>query len=336
MRELGWLFTIGGVIYLIVAFNMDVSVTSSTTYVPGYGSVGGESVANLDLMARRQNHVIVAALITLVGALILVFGNKDENAEEGIGSERVATPDTYVGDRSLEDDGYRLWLARHHGIERNDVFQRFEMNATIYETLDDALSAAHRRELDKIEVEAAKNLEKAEREERESEQIRLDNEKAEAEWEAARPKLAAILVISIVVFVTLYFVVRETPEEREARITQSRAEAQQLRDDIEKKFGVSLPEDAENIVVSDPTEAMTDVCDSIRNGELLEFTSSLSESALHAKFVDILGEGEPYYGAELLDDYDTKWLGDGSGYALQMFDMGGSTNVYFCVGESRL
>jgi hypothetical protein len=57
MRGFGYFFIFVGIAYLIFAFNMDVSVSTSSTYIPGLGSVGGGEVANLDLMARRQNHL---------------------------------------------------------------------------------------------------------------------------------------------------------------------------------------------------------------------------------------------------------------------------------------
>ncbi|MFM5906220.1 MAG: hypothetical protein ACKOPO_01305, partial [Novosphingobium sp.] len=65
MKIFGYILIVIGAAYLILAFNMDVAISTPSTYVPGYGDVGGGAVANLDLMARRQNHLMVAGLITL-------------------------------------------------------------------------------------------------------------------------------------------------------------------------------------------------------------------------------------------------------------------------------
>jgi hypothetical protein len=150
MRGWGVFIATGGVIYLFIAFNMGVSVTVPTTYVPGYGSVGGDEVANLDLMARRQNHLIVAAVITLVGALMAILGNSRKTHTEGaVSKPQLPAKQSFTGERDLTNDGYRLWLARTYSIERNQVFDCFILDEQTFETLDKALLYAHNLETEK-------------------------------------------------------------------------------------------------------------------------------------------------------------------------------------------
>ena len=63
MRGFGYLVLVLGVLGLIAALNMDVSVSS-----------GFSRVNNLGLMAERQNYTIVAGLAVLVGLIMVVFG----------------------------------------------------------------------------------------------------------------------------------------------------------------------------------------------------------------------------------------------------------------------
>lgn len=69
VKGFGWVVLVVGVIWAIVALNMDVSVAT------GYGRVN-----NLGLMASRQNHIIIGSVIALFGLLMIIFGKK--NSEE--------------------------------------------------------------------------------------------------------------------------------------------------------------------------------------------------------------------------------------------------------------
>lgn len=78
MVGLGYLSLVGGVIWMLFAFNMDTSV-----------SVGGESffgsyvprsrVANLDLMNQQRNHLMIGGVASLIGVIMLVGGGRRES-----------------------------------------------------------------------------------------------------------------------------------------------------------------------------------------------------------------------------------------------------------------
>lgn len=66
MKSLGWVVLVLGVIWALVAINMDVSVAT------GYGG----RVNNIGLMASKQNHIIIGAFIVLCGLLMVIFGRR--------------------------------------------------------------------------------------------------------------------------------------------------------------------------------------------------------------------------------------------------------------------
>lgn len=64
MRTIGFLLLAIGVIWLLIAFNMDTSVAT------GYGG----RVNNIGLIASKQNHMLIASVISLCAILMIIFG----------------------------------------------------------------------------------------------------------------------------------------------------------------------------------------------------------------------------------------------------------------------
>ena len=73
-----------GIIWEVIAFNMDISVKS------GYGWER-ERVANLSLIANRQAHMMLAGLVILVGAILTAAGYMQQNTKI-LGSSRRICP----------------------------------------------------------------------------------------------------------------------------------------------------------------------------------------------------------------------------------------------------
>ncbi len=69
MKKLGFFALVIGVLWVVVALNMDVSVDT------GYGRIN-----NIGLIASQQNHTIIGGLIVLVGVLMLIFGKGTPSA----------------------------------------------------------------------------------------------------------------------------------------------------------------------------------------------------------------------------------------------------------------
>jgi len=64
MRTIGFLLLAIGAIWLLIAFNMDTSVAT------GYG----ERVNNIGLIASKQNHMLIASVMSLSAILMIIFG----------------------------------------------------------------------------------------------------------------------------------------------------------------------------------------------------------------------------------------------------------------------
>lgn len=136
MRQFGHLLLAGGLIGLVYALNLETSVEVTT------GMFGTQQIQNIGLMADRQNLLIVAALVTLTGVLISVFGSSHENRLIG-SAELIKKAKSPPPDRDLANDAYRLWLAEKYAIQRNELFDRFVLRDQMYSSLDTALAAAH-------------------------------------------------------------------------------------------------------------------------------------------------------------------------------------------------
>ena len=74
MKSLGIVLIITGLIWAIVAFNFDTSVST--------GLDSYERVNNLGLMAERQNHLIFSGLSIITGILLFGFGTIANNSSE--------------------------------------------------------------------------------------------------------------------------------------------------------------------------------------------------------------------------------------------------------------
>lgn len=207
MKVFGYCLICIGVIYLLIAFNLDVSISTSSTYIEGYGSVGGGNIANLDLMAQRQNHLLVASLITLIGALMAIFG-KDQNEAEVTTSAARVEPKEFTGEHDLSSDAYRLWLVMYHQIERNEVFDRFVMGEQTYKTLDDAMIHAHALEVKKIADEKAEDDRVEAEVAANREFVRIAAEEADAQWAETKPKILVAIIIAIGLASAGYFLLK--------------------------------------------------------------------------------------------------------------------------------
>lgn len=318
MREWGYLVLGSGILYLIIAFNLDVTVSTSPTYVPGLGSVGeyGE-VVNFDLIERRRNHLIVAGLLTLIGAMMAIFGGAQQSAtqkESAVAKPR--RPSNFDGERDLSSDAYRLWLAEHYGIERNSVFDRFVMVDQTFDSLDAALAEAHDRELAII---LAAQEAQAQREADRQAQLDLQaeaKERADAQWEEDKPKFIVGSILILALAIGAFWLFAETPEEREARLAVEEAERASERQALISKFPFTLPEDADSIAAREVTDHGFMCDDESYETILLEYNTDESEEETIDRISDKLGEIVTR--SSYLDD--PYWEHDGKKYVLTVFN----------------
>jgi len=287
----------------MIAFNMDVSVS-------GYG---GE-VANLDLMEQRQNHLIVACLMTLVGVLLSVFGKTAEQQEQRESGPTYdkSKRDAFDGEANLNDDAYRLWLADKYGIAKNDVFDRFVIGDQTFATLDDALCFADDREAELRAEAARKEAERQAAAEEQQQQWQLAAEEAEAQWEKEKPKVFAGLLIMAAILVGLVYSLQESPEEQATRLAAEKAEALQRLGEAEEAIGVSLPDDVSDVEIQKGADSYFCEIDSLKHGmpdqrqaTIFRFSTRMNAADVKSSFVEALGNGQPSY--RYLDDDDDDW-----------------------------
>ena len=78
MRGLGIFLVVAGIVWALIAFNMDTTVTTeSQTYGSGEYAIDVPSVTvnNLGLMETRRNNLMFAGLTILVGVVLIGFGS---------------------------------------------------------------------------------------------------------------------------------------------------------------------------------------------------------------------------------------------------------------------
>ena len=89
MKGFGIVLTFAGLLWAVLAFNMDTTVTTDPRRI-GSGefaiSVPSVTVNNIGLMEQRRNHLMLAGLTTLLGVLLIGFGSLsvDRNEEHGV------------------------------------------------------------------------------------------------------------------------------------------------------------------------------------------------------------------------------------------------------------
>ncbi|TDB53619.1 hypothetical protein [Photorhabdus khanii] len=73
MRGLGYLLLSIGIVWILVAFNMDINISSQY----------GNKINNIRLVLSQQNHILIGAFITLYG-LIMIISSKNQRLLESI------------------------------------------------------------------------------------------------------------------------------------------------------------------------------------------------------------------------------------------------------------
>ena len=74
MKKVGIFLVVAGIVWALIAFSMDTSVSTS------YGSVN-----NVGLMAARTNNLMFAGLTILVGVVLIGFGSSPKQGAQSIG-----------------------------------------------------------------------------------------------------------------------------------------------------------------------------------------------------------------------------------------------------------
>ena len=149
MKAFGVICTFFGIVLLVIAFNVDVSLE-----VPGDGAYGlPRRVNNIGLMDQRRNYMILAGLLTLCGVIFIGFGSVKRAPGEIAPADEKQPPKESTfgqGERTLENDVYKIYLVKNYKIEFNETLKKHIFNDSLYESVDDALAAARAVDLAKM------------------------------------------------------------------------------------------------------------------------------------------------------------------------------------------
>lgn len=266
MRVWGvWLIFVG-VIWLVIAFNMDTSVVSYR------GMYGADRVENIGLIARRQNHLMVASLITLIGTLMTIFGS-GRTGERASSTEvpNFQVANTPPCERDLSLDAYRLWLAAKYDIKKNEVFDSFIYDDQIFKSLDDALKHAHAQEEALLAEIEEKLIAKKEEEIRRSAALNI-----ELERQAVNGRKFAIILVIIPIILSAGFMYRGYKKTKND--ISSKEEKVFAYNEISKNWQFNKPEDWEIlsvINVKDSYNENSKWC-KYKAGALVKFKSPIS------------------------------------------------------------
>jgi len=157
MKFSGYLMVLGGAIAFWALFIFDTSVAT------GIGRVN-----NLGLMADRQNFMIFGSMIFIAGLLIGLFGNKNKKNEEKSEAMKEAGVDVHSefwqDVRSTQLIAYQIYLVKKYSIEKNVVLEKVIFSNTAYDSIEEAIEAAHlidtKQELEWIEKVTSPQYEK--------------------------------------------------------------------------------------------------------------------------------------------------------------------------------
>jgi hypothetical protein len=86
--------------------------------------------------------------LNAVGWIIVLLLPGVQESKEVSSASRKKPPRT---ERDLESDAYKLWLGKTYAIKKNELFEKYEFDDKLFETLDEALVDAHQREVEKEE-----------------------------------------------------------------------------------------------------------------------------------------------------------------------------------------
>jgi biotin transporter BioY len=142
MKIAGIVLLVVGVLWLLIALQMDVTAPNSR-------------VVNIGRLQERSNQLLLGGLVTLIGAVLFGFGSLRAAQGNGAGSAAPQVSATPPCARDLSLEPYKVWLVARHAIVRNEVLGRFVCGDRLFETVDEALAHAHLLEMSAVQQQAA-------------------------------------------------------------------------------------------------------------------------------------------------------------------------------------
>lgn len=144
MRTIGFVLTGVGLIWLMYAVRLDTSIPVS--------ALSSRQVVNISLLSRRNTHLLLGALATLSGVLLIGLGSIRHESLNYQGRNAncpetgTAFPDPPCA-RDLDRDAYKIWLVSKYAIARHEVLGKYVCESRMFSSVEEALAHAHSIEI---------------------------------------------------------------------------------------------------------------------------------------------------------------------------------------------
>lgn len=147
MKSLGMLLVIVGAIWLVFAFNSDTTVATESQFI-GSTFIPSHSVNNIGKMDDRRNHIMVSSMVIVIGVILFAMGNKTNSTVDGNPNSHLSAKsiERFEGERDITTGKYQLYLTRKYTIERNTTLDKYIVNDSLFDSLNESLSFANELE----------------------------------------------------------------------------------------------------------------------------------------------------------------------------------------------
>lgn len=219
MSKYGIASLIIGVFILAYANIMNTSVISSRVF-DKHGNL--ELVHNIGLLNSRTNYSILGGIFFLAGVVLFALGRNRPLPPASLVVKDEGEPRTseqYSGEADLQSSSYQLFLTKRYGIEKNNTLDKYIFDEQVFDSLDQALSAAHVRYHDEIKAAEKEREESDVRKRVEDDRRRTEVERKHAE-NAILGKRFAIIALVLSVLGVVYFQFQGYEKQRNANLEE--------------------------------------------------------------------------------------------------------------------
>lgn len=93
---------------------------------------------------------ILGLFLGPIGWIIVLLLPREANEPTAKAHQNASMPSP-----NLSDDAYKIWLGKAYHIAKNDLFEKYECDDKLFETLEEALAHAHQLNSQKLAKERA-------------------------------------------------------------------------------------------------------------------------------------------------------------------------------------
>ncbi len=153
MKIFGIVLLVVGSLWALVAFNTDTTVRTESQFI-GSTYIPSQKVHNIGKMDERRNHLMLSALVIVVGVILFAVGkSKQLPSESPIGEVKIEGSKNrqYRDERNIQIGKYQLFLTEKYSIQKNATLEKYVVDDNLFETLEDALRYADGKETQEIQ-----------------------------------------------------------------------------------------------------------------------------------------------------------------------------------------